>query len=246
MSEYRILIVEDEASISESLEDLLELLGHQVVGIADTGEEALIKLKETKPDLVLLDIQLKGKMDGVDLAHLIKETYHLPFIFTTAFADDQIIARARAEGPYGYLVKPYGLKDIKAAIEIALYNFEAQQKTTSSSNEADPVTNADSQLYLKVDQRLIRVKPSEIAYVEAKGDYMLFRLTSKDSLIVHTTLKKVLEKLPPSKFLHVHRSFVINLDQICDIEDNTLNVLGKLIPVSRSKRTELLDRIKTI
>lgn len=244
MENLKIIIVEDEASIAESLKDIMEVLNHEVLAIAPSAEEAILALSTSSPDLILLDIQLKGsKMDGVDIAAIIKEKYDVPFIFTTAFADDETIERARNEGPFGYVVKPYGINDIKAAIEVAYSNYTLMKELNTNSPAAADSHNG--QLYLKEDGRLVRVNEDDILVVEARGDYMLFKAIN-GSHTVYSTMKNVLQKLNPNKFLQVHRSFIVNLNHIEDIVEGTLVIGKKVIPISRAKRQELLNRINTI
>lgn len=128
MSGQRILIVEDDPEIAASLSDILELMDHEVVGIAESFVAADQFLEKNEVGLILLDIQLKGSKSGLDLAEVIKD--QIPYIFTSAFADEDTIKKANKLGPNGYLVKPYGMNDINQAIEIALKNFK---KVGSSS-----------------------------------------------------------------------------------------------------------------
>jgi DNA-binding LytR/AlgR family response regulator len=242
MDNYKIVIVEDEPNIADSLKDILEALEHTVLNVFDNGKEVLEYLHTTTPDLILLDIQIKGDMDGIEVARHIAEKDNQPFIFTTAFADEETIKKATAYSPYGYIVKPYGMKDIYAAIEIAMNNHKLIGELKNVTPEPTMVTN--NHLFLKVDTRLVKVKEEEIFYVEAKGDYVLFK-TAEKGHIVHSTMKKVEEKLNPARFLKVHRSFIINLDHVVDIEDNSLVINGKVIPVSRSNKDVLLSRINT-
>lgn len=243
MTGLKILIVEDEALIAESLREILEVLGHETTAVASTAEEALLALESATPDLILLDIQLKGKMDGIQLAAIIRDRHRLPFVFTTAFADDETIYRAKAESPFGYLVKPYGINDIKAAIQMAMSSFQLV-KELSTSNPGHTHTE-NGKLYLKVDKRLVKVNENDILYVEAKGDYMLFK-TISGSHIVLSTMANVTAKLNDSLFMQVHRSFSVNLNHIDDIEESTLVIGKKVIPVSRGKRKELLSKINTL
>lgn len=243
MDKRNILIVEDDPMIAESLQDILECLEHSVGHVADTAESALQFLSEARPDLIMLDIQLKGGMDGIALADLIKEKYNIPFIFTTAFADKESISRASDMGPFGYVVKPYGMEDIHAALEVALRNFNVLQQLKQSQTFYSTIK--ENHLYIKSDSRLIKVEDDKIQYVEARGDYVVFK-TKTESYIVHSTLKNVESKLDSSKFLKVHRSFVINLDKIIDIEDSTVVIDQKVIPVSRAHRSDLMSRINLI
>lgn len=244
MESYKILIVEDDAHIAESLQDILECLDHEVVAIYDNGEEALEYLETIRPDLIMLDIQLKGKMDGVTVADRIGRRHQIPFIFTTAFADEDTIRRARDRGPFGYIVKPYGMKDIYAGLEVAMNNYRLIQEMREEQARSSMVGQA-GHIYLKVDTRLVKVNDDDILYVEAKGDYVLFKTTEK-GLVVNSTMKKVEDKLNPNRFIRVHRSFIVNLNKIEDIEDATLVINSKVIPISRANRENLMSRITTL
>lgn len=243
MKGYKILIVEDEPLIAESLHEILEVLEHEVVGSADNANTALKLLRENKVDLILLDIQIKGDTDGVELAEKIKEEHTIPFIFTTAFADGDTIQRAREKGPYGYIVKPYGINDINAAIEVAIGNFEMLNELKQTQNTPSVLKN--NQLYVKSDSRLIKINDEDILYIEAKGDYAVFKTLEK-GYIVHTTMKNIENKLNPQKFIRVHRSFIVNLNEIVDIEDSSLVIDKKVIPISRSNKEALMKRINLI
>lgn len=243
MESLKILVVEDEPMISETLVEMLELLNHEVLSVAESGEEAVMQLMESEPDLLLLDIQLRGKMDGIELARLIKDKYNIPFVFTTAYADEETINRAKAEGPFGYIVKPYGVKDIMAAIEVAMSNYRLFDEIQGREPIA-PMSHNDH-LYIKVEQRLVKIQESDIRYAEAKGDYVLIK-TKEESFIIYSTFKKVVDRLMKPNFLQVHRSYLINLNHIDDIEETTISMGAKVIPVSRAHRAELLNRIRTL
>lgn len=123
MAAIKILIVEDEPLIAEDLVDLLERADYHVLGIAYKAETALKKLQTYTPDIVLLDINLNGKLSGIDVAHLINKHYQLPFIYITSFADRDTIEKVRETHPMGYLVKPFNEQSLYTTLEIALYNF---------------------------------------------------------------------------------------------------------------------------
>ena len=121
MKEAKILIVEDENIVALNLQTRLKSLGYQVAGMASTGEDAVKKCAETMPDLVLMDIMLRGEMDGVAAADQIREKYHVPVVYLTAYADDVTLERAKVTEPFGYMLKPFEVKEIRTTIEIALY-----------------------------------------------------------------------------------------------------------------------------
>lgn len=149
MAEKKILIVEDDPEIAVSLSDILELLNHEVVGIAASFDEAFSLMEKNDVDLILLDIQLKGDKTGIDVAERVGD--RLPYIFTTAFADEETVKKATELGPYGYIVKPYGMKDINPAIEVALRNFQNAKKI--DTNQGEFLSN---HLYIKANSKLIR------------------------------------------------------------------------------------------
>ena len=120
MTAPSILVVEDEAVIALGLCDKLEEMGYEVVGTADTGDKAVRMAREGKPSLILMDICIKGPVDGIDTAAAIRRELKIPVVFLTSFSDDETIRRAAQTAPYGYLTKPYKPKELRAAIEVAL------------------------------------------------------------------------------------------------------------------------------
>jgi two-component system, cell cycle sensor histidine kinase and response regulator CckA len=128
----RILIVEDEILVREDIEDCLEDLGHEVVSVASTGAEALSQIPTARPDLVLMDIRLKGDMDGVETARQIRTNFRLPVIFLTAHADDATLQRAKAADPIGYIVKPFAETTVNAVIQTALHKHELDRRLRES------------------------------------------------------------------------------------------------------------------
>jgi CheY-like chemotaxis protein len=121
MEQPRIMIVEDEGIVSLDLRDQLANLGYSVAAVAASGEEAIRKAKETRPDLVLMDIRLKGGIDGIEAANEIQARLHVPIVYMTALADLDTRQRSQTTGYSGYLVKPVGEDELQAAIETALH-----------------------------------------------------------------------------------------------------------------------------
>lgn len=128
----KILIVDDEATITTQLEERLSRLGYQVAGCASSGKEAVEMAEEIQPDLVLMDIVMPGQWDGIEAASRITAKADVPIIFLTAYGDDRLIKRARAAGPFGYILKPFQEAELKANVEIALYNHKLKKKLLDS------------------------------------------------------------------------------------------------------------------
>jgi PAS domain S-box-containing protein len=124
----RLMIVDDEAVITTQLEGRLKSMEYDVVGTASSAEEAVSMARELCPDLILMDIVMKGKLDGIDAANVIKADMDIPIIFLTAYADDKFVKRARRVEPFGYIVKPFKENEIRANIEISLYRKDLERK----------------------------------------------------------------------------------------------------------------------
>lgn len=123
----KVLVVDDEAIISMQLEERLTSMGYSVVGMAASGEEAINKARSMQPEIVLMDIVMPGKMNGIEAAKIITEELDIPVVFVTSYADDAIIEKVKCVRPYGYIVKPFNELEIKAAIEIALFRKSTEQ-----------------------------------------------------------------------------------------------------------------------
>ena len=122
----KILVVDDEAIITMQLEERLSAMGYTVAGMAASGEEAVEKARRIRPDLVLMDIVMPGKMNGIEAAKIVTGELDIPVVFVTSYADDAIIEKAKSVRPYGYIVKPFNELEIKAAIEVALFRKAAE------------------------------------------------------------------------------------------------------------------------
>lgn len=144
----KILVVDDEAIITMQLEERLSVMGYTVVGMAASGEDGVDKARRIRPDLVLMDIVMPGKMNGIEAAAIITKELDIPVVFVTAYADDSIIEQAKSARPYGYIVKPFNELEVKAAIEVALFRKAAEQDEIrlikSSPEKNAPLLNASS------------------------------------------------------------------------------------------------------
>lgn len=128
----RILIVEDETLVSFDLKNIISGLGYEVIGVVRTGEEAFSKAFEEKPDLILMDIMLSGKLNGIETAEQIKKSIDVPIIYLTAYADKNTLQSAKITEPYGYIIKPFEERLLQSTIELALYKFKMELKLRES------------------------------------------------------------------------------------------------------------------
>lgn len=132
MKKIRILVVEDERIVAKDINNSLNNLGYEVTSVLSSGEEALIKVEEDKPDLILLDIVLKGELDGIETAKIIRSKYRIPIIYLTAYEDPNTLDRAKQTDPLGYILKPFEERDLNTTLEIALYKHKMELKLLES------------------------------------------------------------------------------------------------------------------
>ncbi len=128
MGRATILVVEDEPIIARNIQNRLKSLQYTVPVIVDTGEEAMEQTANLHPDVILMDIHLRGAMDGVEAAQQIRLSYDVPVIYLTAYADDNTLERAKVTEPFGYVLKPFDLRELQIAIEIAIYKHQMERK----------------------------------------------------------------------------------------------------------------------
>lgn len=128
ISPARILVVEDEPNVAEVMRARLESFGYVVCSIVSSGKDALDAMEHRHPDIVMMDIKIKGDMDGVESAGLIRAKFDVPIIFITSFADDKLLKRAQITDPFGYIIKPYEGKQLQVAVEMALFKHRLDRE----------------------------------------------------------------------------------------------------------------------
>lgn len=246
----RILVVEDESIVSKDIQISLKRLGYEICGSASTGEEAVEIVQEEQPDLILMDIMLKGKLNGIETAHLIRESIDVPIIYLTAYADESTLSKAKITEPYGYIIKPFQEIDLHTSIEMALYKHNKEvekKKEVEMLYSAVDGAEKGEILFVRSKSSLVKLKADDIVFVEALKDYVsIFTPTAK--YVIHSTMKDIEKKLPSNDFLRVHRSYIVRLDKILAIEHSFLKMedTEKQIPIGGNYREILFNKIKTI
>lgn len=227
MQPLRIYIVEDEPLIVATIETALKKYGFEVVGDAESFEDTITDIKKNKPDLVLLDIQLEGQKDGVDLA-LELETRNIPYLFLTSQTDPDTIERVKQTNPLGFIVKPFTEAGLRSNIDLAWH-------TLSQSKDEFLVIKSEGETY-RLDQR-------EILYLKAFDNYC-YVITEKQKYLVPKTLKHTAQGLNPTHFVRSHRSFVVNLQKISKMTSDNLVLNGQKIPLSSANKQLIKKRMR--
>tara|TARA_B110000285_G_scaffold145405_1_gene162351 strand:- start:2416 stop:3165 length:750 start_codon:yes stop_codon:yes gene_type:complete len=245
-----ILVTEDESIVRKDIERCLGNLGYNVIASADNGEDAISLAMKHKPDLALMDIMIKGDMNGIAAAEEIKRNMDIPVVFLTAYADESTLNEAKMAEPHGYILKPFKDVDIQTAIEMALHKHgkerEIKQETEFLRSLQEHKEDSDV-IFVKNRSRLVRVKNEDLLFVEALKDYVVVH-TRTESYTIHSTMKDVETKLVGNDFLRVHRSFIVNIDAIESIKYAMISIEGmdKEIPVGGSYKDSLASRINLL
>lgn len=252
MSGIKVLVIEDESIVSKDIQNSLKKLGYIVVGSAATGERAIELADELKPDIVLMDIMLKGEMNGIEAADIIRKNLRIPIIFLTAYTDDATLSKAKITEPFGYIIKPFKEIDLHTNIEMAIYKHSKEIEVLKEIDslhsivENKELNNLDS-IFIKANSKLIKINKTNIYYIEALKDYVVIH-TKDTRYTIHSTMKDIEIKMGLDDFIRVHRSFIVRLDKIASIDFPNLFLEDekKMIPIGGSYRDELTSRINTI
>jgi DNA-binding LytR/AlgR family response regulator len=243
-SPFKILIVEDEMIIGANISLQLSKLGYEVTGIISKGEDALNHVRQNQPDIVLMDIQLKGKMDGVETAMVIQREFPVPIIYLTANTDDEHFKRAKATNPSAFISKPFKKLDLQHAIELTI------DRLSKNGDKKNPEVLCDSpyvqseSIFVRKNERMIKIMIKDIFYFEADRNYCKVHAKNRECLLV-MTLKEIDEKLPKEHFLRIHRSYIVNLSHVDEVAGSHVVIGKKAIPMSKNLRNELLNRLQT-
>lgn len=229
MEKIKVLIVEDKEIIAANLAALLTQHSFELMATVSTGEEAVRLALSHPPDLILMDIQLAGAMDGITAAATIRKQHDIPVIYLSDYADASTVERAKVTRPAAYLTKPFQDAELVRTLDIAFYNANAQRKP-------DPKDPRD--LMLRVNQVYIKLRPADILYLEADRAYCRL-ITEKGEHLVSHSMNHIYEQLDDRLFIRVHRSHVINKEKIAKIDGNVLYLGSHKVQMSKEYKEEV-------
>ena len=243
----KILVVEDEMIIAAKISMHLTNLGYEVTGVLPRGEDALLSVEENIPDIVLMDIRLKGDMNGIDTAIRMRKNADIPVIFLTANADEATFNKAKAARPYAFISKPYKQTDLQRAIELTISHLAADENKLPPGDDGinDESFILSDRIFVRQREKMIKIIVSDILYIEADRNYCRI-FTKTNEYLLCITLKTIEEKLNHRIFLRVHRSYIINLSHIDAVADDHVIINQKAMPVSEGLKEKLLQRIQTL
>jgi len=237
----RVLIVEDDMIIGANLSLQLINLGYEVTGIVPRGEEAIVHAKENAPQILLLDINLKGMLNGIETAKAIQKYADIPIIYITANSDNATFARAKETHPKAFITKPFNKVSIQRTLELVVQGFEQDKKL----QEITEFEVLEDRIFVRHNGKMVKVMLDDILYLEADRNYCIIVCQSA-KYTLSSTLKNVADKLPILKFARVHRSYLVNISKLDVVGDDHLEIKRKAIPLGKGYKKLLMSRIRMI
>ena len=212
----KILIVEDDFVSGKILEKMMLKMGYSSIGIESSAENTLLRIMTDKPDLILMDIELSGAMDGIHIAEILSKFSNIPIIFVTSRDDAQTVARAKDLG-LGYIVKPFFENDIKVAID--RHTKPATKSKHSKENDVSEQSVQQERIMVKNGAEIVFLDLYSILYFESEG-HTIFIHTKDDTYSLRGSLSSYESLDKSNRFVRCHKSFLVNIDSVESIINN--------------------------
>lgn len=240
MSKITVLIVEDEELYADKMEMQLDKLGYEHIATVDNSRAALAILKGETPDLILMDVNIRGDYDGIELADMIHQEQNIPILFITSLEDDMTFRRASRTNPVGFLTKPFNEVQLRRSMELII-----KQLADNREDEQSIFTN--NHFFIKNNQHLEKVNFSDIVYLEADGRYTKV-ITKTKKYLLRRSLQDLIKRLGKHQFAQTHRSYALNLKLVTNVDLFEYMVyLGDFhVPLSKRSKEEFLKLLEVI
>lgn len=243
MKSIKVLIVEDEVIIARDLAYHLKEMGLIVSGILMEGEEVEEFVRKEMPDIVLMDISLRGEMDGISAARLLKQKYDIPIIYLTANADDRTFEQAKSTKPFAFIEKPFKKRTLFRTIELLIEHL--MEDSNNDGDHESPSFILNDRIFVKSGNSMVKIYLKDILYIQAERAYSQIA-TRERKYLLSSPLKAFEDQVSADNFLRVHRSFIVNLEHIDGLEENSIIINKERIPVSRSFQETLFKSLNIL
>jgi two-component system LytT family response regulator len=248
MDKVNVMIVEDMVGESDGLSKVLLANNYNLVGVARTLNEALKLFYANKVDVVIIDIFLNGKPEGITFAETMNviPNRSKPFVFLTSSNDRQIFEKAKLTRPFSFLMKPFNELEILYAIEMAVEKFHNQNDVFLGDDKQDTVIS-DEYMFIKKGKSLKKVLIADIVYIEVEERYCNI-ITAYEKFVILISLIKILELLDASKFCRTHRNYIVNSEKIVEIipADNLVLLSGNHKAILSDKYKKFVDKFRVL
>jgi DNA-binding LytR/AlgR family response regulator len=243
----KVLIVEDEELYADKMEMQLDKLGYEHLATVDNSDEALREIETTLPDLILMDVNINGEYDGIELADMIHQKEDIPIIFITSLEDDMTFRRAKRTNPVGFLTKPFNELQLQRSIELVVSQLEKKEEVKHKETKAPLEVFTTSHFFIKNRQKLEKVNFEDIVYLEADGRYTQI-ITKNKKYLIRKPLQELHSRLNTNQFVQSHRSFILNLKLVTSVDlfEMIINLDGFHVPLSKRLKEDFLKRLETI
>lgn len=238
MARVKILIVEDDLIAAEDIKEILEETNYVITGIARSFDEAVELFKDTNPDLVVMDIQLDGQKDGIDVAAELSHINQVPIIYLTGKAEHEVLKRAIRTQAATYILKPYRVEELLTNVDLAIRNF--------AKSKINAVTALSEAVFLPTDNNgHEKVMKKDIHYIE--GDRGYVRIYTHDKMFhITTNLATLTLQLESPDFLRVSKKYVVNAHHLVKLNKDSVWIEDRQILIGDNYRKELYDRLNLV
>ncbi|WPR76445.1 LytR/AlgR family response regulator transcription factor [Algoriphagus sp. NG3] len=235
----KILLVEDNLNLSENIREILTLQGYEISEILDEAETAMSIIEQSLPDLVLVDIKLKGAKTGIDLAEELRRSMDIPIVFLTSASGAEIVKKVKHIRPDGFINKPFTTNSLITTIELAMENYKSTHR--NSDNRKNNVPD----LFIRENGWLKKIIINDINWIKAEGTYTHLFVHEKQYTL-RNTVKDLMEKLPEGQFSRIHKSFIVNMNKIEAFSSSAVKIANTEIPIGRKYYQDLLKNINKL
>ncbi|WP_057940224.1 LytR/AlgR family response regulator transcription factor [Algoriphagus resistens] len=236
----KILLVEDNFNLSENIREILSLNGYEILEILDEAETALLTIESTSPDVVLVDIKLKGTKTGIELAEELRQSMDVPIVFLTSASGSDVVQKVKHIRPDGFITKPFTTNSLITAIELAMENHKSE-----ATEYSKPEKNNSADLFIRENGWLKKIIINDIHWIKAEGTYTHIFVNGKQYTL-RNTVKDLMQKLPCDQFSRIHKSFIVNLNKIEAFSSSIVKIEDGEIPIGRKYYQELLKNINKL
>lgn len=238
----KILIVEDELIIGAHLSTVLQDHGYEVLEVVSRGEDVPGIISTEQPNLIIMDIQLAGQLDGIETAKIIAQTSRIPVIFLTSNNDVATFEKSKEAYPYAFLSKPFNEDNLIRTIEIVNNRLHYAE---GKVNREDVALELLDRIFVKDKDKMVRINVADILYVNADRNYCNI-VTAEKTYILSVSLKTFEMKASSASFARIHRSYLVNLFKIDELDDNYVFINDESLPISKGYKKELTSKLKVI
>lgn len=238
----KILIVEDELIIGAHISTVLQEHGYETLDVVSRGEEVPGIIATEQPHIIIMDIQLAGQLNGIETAKIVAQTSRIPVIFLTSNSDPATFNKSKEAYPYAFLSKPFKEDDLIRTIELINNRLHY---TEGKVNKEDVALELLDRIFVKDKDKMVRINVADILYVTADRNYCNV-ITAQKKYILSISLKSFETKASSSSFVRIHRSYLVNLYKIDQLDDHYVFINNESLPISKSYKKDLVGKLKLI